>query len=106
MENLDTNELIEQYLSGTLPPAEQRAVEARIATDAAFRADVELHRQLLRLILHLIVSVIRHTISVLFFQIALILTIGISEIRARLIILLQLHHKIIRFQPSVLSMLL
>jgi hypothetical protein len=46
MENFDTNELIEQYLSGTLPTADKEAVEARIATDPAFRADVELHRQL------------------------------------------------------------
>ena len=46
MENLDTNDLIEQYLNGSLPLAEQQAVESRLATDAAFRADVELHRQL------------------------------------------------------------
>jgi len=46
MENLDTNELIEQYLSGSLPAAERQAVENRIAADAHFRADVELHRQL------------------------------------------------------------
>ncbi len=46
MENLDTNDLIEQYLDGSLPPAEQQAMEARLATDADFRADVELHRQL------------------------------------------------------------
>lgn len=46
MENLDTNELIEQYLNGTLPTAEKQAVEARIITDAAFRDELELHRQL------------------------------------------------------------
>ena len=46
MENLDTNELIEGYLDGSLPPAEQQAIEARLATDATFRAEIELHRQL------------------------------------------------------------
>ena len=46
MENLDTNELIEQYLSGTLPATDKETVEARIAIDPAFRAEVELHRQL------------------------------------------------------------
>ncbi len=46
MENLDTNELIEGYLNGSLPTAEQKAMEGRLATDPDFRADVELHRQL------------------------------------------------------------
>lgn len=46
MENLDTNDLIEQYLSGSLPPAEQQAMEGRLAVDPELRADVELHRQL------------------------------------------------------------
>lgn len=46
MENLDKNELIEQYLGGTLPPAEKQALETRMATDPAFRDEVELHRQL------------------------------------------------------------
>ena len=46
MENLDTNERIEQYLNGALPPAEMQAMEARIATDAAFRNEVELNPQL------------------------------------------------------------
>lgn len=46
MENLDTNDLIEQYLNGTLPAADKEAVDARIATDPVFRADLELHRQL------------------------------------------------------------
>jgi len=46
MENLDTNDLIEQYLEGSLSPADRQAVESRLATDADFRAHVELHRQL------------------------------------------------------------
>ncbi|MBC7774159.1 MAG: hypothetical protein H7246_01870 [Phycisphaerae bacterium] len=46
MDNLDTNERIEQYLRGTLPPEEQLEMEARLATDSSFRAEVELHRQL------------------------------------------------------------
>jgi len=46
MENLDNNDLIEQYLSGELPPAELQTFEARMATDAEFRAEVELQRQL------------------------------------------------------------
>ncbi len=46
MENFDNNDLIEQYLSGALPPEEKQAFETRMAMDAAFRADVELHRQL------------------------------------------------------------
>ncbi len=46
MENLDNNERIEQYLRGTLPPEDQQAVETSLATDPAFRAEVELHRQL------------------------------------------------------------
>lgn len=46
MENLDTNDLIEQYLNGTLSQTEREAVENRITGDPAFRADVELHRQL------------------------------------------------------------
>jgi hypothetical protein len=46
MENSDTNELIEPYLNGSLTPAQQEAVEARLAADAAFRAEVDLHRQL------------------------------------------------------------
>lgn len=46
MENPDTNDLIEQYLEGSLPLEERRAVEARMAQDAGFRAEVELHRQI------------------------------------------------------------
>lgn len=46
MENLGDNDLIEQYLDGSLPAAERQAVETRMTKDATFRADVELHRQL------------------------------------------------------------
>ena len=46
MENFDIQERIEQYLSGTLSKADKEAVEAQMATDPAFRAEVELHRQL------------------------------------------------------------
>ena len=46
MDNINSNELIEQYLSGTLPPTELEAVESRIATDADFRAEVEWHGQM------------------------------------------------------------
>jgi hypothetical protein len=46
MENFDTNELIERYLDGSLPSEIRQDVETRIATEAGFRAEVELHRQL------------------------------------------------------------
>jgi len=46
MENLDTNELIEQYLSGTLSAAQQQEVETRLITDVDFRAEVDWQRQL------------------------------------------------------------
>jgi hypothetical protein len=46
MENLDLNELIERYLDGSLPAEMQQEVETRLATDADFKAEVELHRQL------------------------------------------------------------
>jgi len=46
MENLNTNELIERYLSGSLPSAEEQEVETRIVEDPAFLAAVELHQQL------------------------------------------------------------
>ena len=46
MENLDTNELIEQYLNGSLSPAEQQVIETRMADNADFRSEVALHRQL------------------------------------------------------------
>jgi hypothetical protein len=46
MDNLEQNDLIERYLDGTLSPAELEAVEARLATDSAFRTELELHQQL------------------------------------------------------------
>ncbi len=46
MENLDNNDLIERYLDGSLSGDALAAVEARLATDPAFREDLELHRQL------------------------------------------------------------
>ncbi len=46
MENFDIQERIEQYLSGALSKETKEAVEAQMATDPAFRAEVELHRQL------------------------------------------------------------
>lgn len=46
MKNLDNNELIEQYLRGALPPEDLQAVETSLATDPAFRAEVDLHRHL------------------------------------------------------------
>ncbi len=46
MENPDTNELIEQYLNGSLSAADRQAVEARLIADSSFKAEVELHRQL------------------------------------------------------------
>lgn len=46
MDNIDRNELIESYLNGALLPEDLLLVETRIANDAAFRADVELQRQL------------------------------------------------------------
>ena len=46
MDNIYTNDLIEQYLNGALPPDEHQALEARMAADPVFRADVELHGQL------------------------------------------------------------
>lgn len=46
MDNLDNKELIERYLDGTLSAAEQEQVLARISTDEAFRAELELHQQL------------------------------------------------------------
>jgi hypothetical protein len=46
MENFDIQERIEQYLNGTLSKADKEAVEAQMASDPAFRAEVELHRQL------------------------------------------------------------
>ena len=48
MENNNTNEIIEQYLNGTLPAEERQALEQRLETDAAFSAELELHRQLHR----------------------------------------------------------
>jgi hypothetical protein len=46
MKDLKTVELIDRYLNNELSPAERADVEARLATDAAFAAEVELHRQL------------------------------------------------------------
>lgn len=46
MENPNEQDLIEQYIDGTLSPTEREAVEARIASDEAFRAKVNLQRQL------------------------------------------------------------
>lgn len=46
MENFDIHERIEQYLNGALSKADKEAVEAQMASDPAFRAEVELHRQL------------------------------------------------------------
>lgn len=46
MENLYDQNVIEQYLEGTLPAVEREAVEARAASDPVFRARLELHRQL------------------------------------------------------------
>lgn len=46
MKNKDIVELIEQYLKDALPPEEKLAVETRMAADASFRSEVELHRQL------------------------------------------------------------
>lgn len=46
MDNLDQNELIEGYLNGSLPAAEQKVMEGRLATDPDFGAEVELYRQL------------------------------------------------------------
>lgn len=46
MENIDTNELIERYLNGSLSASDRQVVEARLTTDAIFKAEVELHRQL------------------------------------------------------------
>lgn len=46
MENLDNNDLIERYLEGKLSASEQEAVAIRIATDPAFQAEIELHRQI------------------------------------------------------------
>lgn len=38
------HELIEQYLEGTLPKKQRLVVESRLATDPAFRAELELQR--------------------------------------------------------------
>ncbi len=41
-------DLIEQYLEGALPDTASQEVERRLATDADFRAEVELHRAMHR----------------------------------------------------------
>lgn len=46
MDNRDLYELIESYLDGGLPDEQRREVERRMATDKAFREEVELHRAL------------------------------------------------------------
>lgn len=46
MENFDANDLVERYLDGSLSPDEKASVEARMTSDPAFRAEVDLHRQL------------------------------------------------------------
>ena len=46
MENFDTNDLVERYLDGSLSPDEKESVETRMSSDPAFRAEVDLHRQL------------------------------------------------------------
>lgn len=46
MNPLEQNEWIERYLDGTLSPTERADLEARLATDSAFRKELELHQQL------------------------------------------------------------
>jgi len=46
MENLDKNDLIERYLEGILSASEQETVAILLATDPAFQAEIELHRQI------------------------------------------------------------
>lgn len=46
MQNRDLYELIESYLNGELPDKQRQQVEQRMAADAAFREEVELHRAL------------------------------------------------------------
>ncbi len=46
MEKQNNNDLIEAYLDGSLPADEKKSVEDRLAADAVFRAEVNLHRQL------------------------------------------------------------
>jgi hypothetical protein len=46
MQPLDQQELIEKYLSGEMSAEQQQAVKTRMEQDAAFRVQVELHRQL------------------------------------------------------------
>lgn len=46
MEDKTRHELIERYLNGSLPEAGKQEVERLLATDAAFRSEMELHKAL------------------------------------------------------------
>ncbi len=46
MDNQALYEMIEAYLNGSLPDAERKALEQRMATDEEFRREVLLHRKL------------------------------------------------------------